>query len=57
MSKLWANLITGGFARGFIHRVTESHQVNIQKNTALHKKNPPQTPDNPLFYYIWEKLT
>jgi len=45
-----ANFILGGFACGSIHQVTESHLVNIQKNTALHKKNTPlQTPDNASF--------
>jgi len=38
MSKLWANLITGGFARSFIHRVTESHPVNQQKTLHYIKK-------------------
>jgi len=37
-SKMRANFILGGFACGSIHQVTESHLVNIQKNTALHKK-------------------
>jgi len=48
--KMRANFILGGFACGSIHQVTESHQVNIQKNTALHKNNTPlQTPDNTSF--------